>query len=74
MIIHGVPESKEVLADKRAERRWTKEDEQKIKDILGVIGKNEVKPAFSRRLRLKDSSKPGPILVELDESARKEDS
>lgn len=64
VIIHGVPEStKEVLTDKRAE------DEQKIKEILEVIGKNEVKPAYSRRLRSKDSSKPGPILVELNESA-----
>ena len=64
VIIYGVPESsKEVLAEKRAE------DEQNIKGILDSIGKSEIKPVYSRRLRSKNASKPGPILVELADAS-----
>lgn len=60
VIIYGVPEStKEVLTEKRAE------DELKVSEIFSFIEKSDVKPVYSRRLRSKDSSKPGPILVEL---------
>ncbi len=66
VIIYGVPESKkEILADKKAE------DEAKINEILSTIGKSDIKPAYSRRLRSKDQSKPGPILVELKEEANR---
>lgn len=64
VIIYGVPEStKEILSEKKAE------DEQQIKNVFEFIGKSEVKPVYSRRLRSKDMSKPGPILVELAESS-----
>jgi hypothetical protein len=64
VIIYGVPESsKEVLTEKRAE------DEQIIKGVLDSIGKSEIKPVYSRRLRSKDASKPGPILVELSDAS-----
>ncbi len=41
------------------------EDEQKLESILTAIGKSEVKPAYLKRLKSKDSSKPAPIFVEL---------
>ncbi len=59
-----IPESKkEILTEKRAE------DEEKIKEILNAIGKNDITPAYTRRLKSKDTSKPGPILVELKDDA-----
>jgi hypothetical protein len=64
IIIYGIPESdKVVLTEKRTE------DEQKIGEILTFIGKSDVKPVYSRRLRSKDESKPGPILVELNDTS-----
>ena len=64
IIIHGVPESKkEILTDKRAE------DESNIKKILNTIGKSEIAPVYSRRLKSKDTNKPGPILVEFEDAA-----
>ena len=50
-----------MLSEKKAE------DEKIIKDILISIGKSEVTPVYSRRLRSKELSKPGPILVELSD-------
>jgi len=59
-----VPEStQQVLTEKRAE------DEQKISDILKFIEKSDVKPVYTRRLKSKDSSKPGPILVEFADAS-----
>jgi hypothetical protein len=64
VIIYGVPEStQQVLTEKRAE------DEQKISDILKFIEKSDVKPVYTRRLKSKDSSKPGPILVEFADAS-----
>jgi hypothetical protein len=64
VIIYGVPEStKVVLTEKKAE------DEQKIKEIFTFIGNSDVKPAYSRRLRSKDETRPGPILVELTDAS-----
>jgi hypothetical protein len=51
------------ITEKRAE------DEEKIKEILNAIGKNDITPAYTRRLKSKDTSKPGPILVELKNDA-----
>jgi hypothetical protein len=59
-----VPESKkEIVTEKRPE------DEEKIKEILSAVGKSDIVPAYSRRLKSKDTSKPGPILVELKDDA-----
>lgn len=44
------------------------EDKAKVNEILAAIGKQDVKPAYVRRLRSK-TSKPGPILVELQEES-----
>ena len=64
VIIHGVTESaRENLTDKRAD------DDAKIKEIFKTVGKEDVAPIYFRRLRLKDPSRPGPILVELSDAA-----
>jgi hypothetical protein len=64
VIIYGVPESTSLnLTDKKAE------DETKIKLILTAIDKSDVSPVYSRRLKSKDSSKPGPLLVELSDTS-----
>jgi hypothetical protein len=66
VIIYGVPESnKEIATERRAE------DEVKLKEILAAIGKDEVTQAYSRRLKSKDTTRPGPILVELKEEANR---
>ena len=60
VIIYGIPESKkEFLADKKAD------DGKKIKEIFNVIGKSNVSPVYARRLKSKDTNKPGPIIIEL---------
>ena len=64
IIVYGVPESTLVdFTDKKAE------DMVKIKDILNKIEKSDVNPNYIRRLKSKDSAKPGPILVELSDSS-----
>jgi hypothetical protein len=64
VIIHGVTESaRENLTDKRAD------DDAKIKEIFKTVGKEDVEPIYFRRLRSKDTSRPGPILVELSDAA-----
>ena len=60
LIIYSVTESnKTTLIEKKAE------DEQKLESIFTAIGKSDVKPAYSTRLKSRDLSKPAPILVEL---------
>ena len=60
VIIHDIPESeKEFLTDKKVD------DGKKIKEIFNVIGKSNVSPVYVRRLKSKDTTKPGPIIVEL---------
>ena len=62
IIVYGVPEStNSVLTEKKAE------DQQKINEILLTIDKSDVHPVYIRRLKSKDTSKPGPILVELSD-------
>ena len=64
VIIHGVTESaRENLTDKRAD------DDAKIKEIFKTVGKEDIAPIYFRWLRSKDTSKPGPILVELTDVA-----
>lgn len=66
VIIYGIPESdKNILAEKKAE------DEQKIKEVLQFIEKSDVKPVYTRRLKSKDQSKPGPIIVELSNDSER---
>jgi hypothetical protein len=60
VMIYGVAESTKVnLTEKKAE------DEKKVQEVLQFIGKADVKPAYLRRLKSRDASKPGPIIVEL---------
>jgi hypothetical protein len=64
VIIYGIPESTSAtLTDKKAD------DELKIKEILRVIDKPDISPVYSRRLKSKDSNKPGPVLVELSDTS-----
>ncbi|XP_065668576.1 uncharacterized protein LOC136088567 [Hydra vulgaris] len=62
LIVFGIPESTQTdFLNKR------NEDEKKIADVFDFIGKADIKPVYTRRLRSKDKTKPGPILVELNE-------
>jgi hypothetical protein len=62
VVIYGIPESEmEFLTDKKAD------DGEKIKEIFNIIGKSNVSPVYARRLKSKDTTKPGPIIVELSD-------
>ncbi|XP_065665615.1 uncharacterized protein LOC136087036 [Hydra vulgaris] len=62
VIIYGIPESEmEFLTDKKAD------DSKIIKEIFNEIGKSSVSPVYARRLKFKDTIKPGPIIVELSD-------
>ncbi|ESO11202.1 hypothetical protein HELRODRAFT_183443 [Helobdella robusta] len=64
IIIYGVPESSVPNpTDKRTE------DEAKTKEIMKMIDKVDIKVAYSRRLRSKDTTKPGPLLVDLTDAS-----
>ena len=64
VIVYGVPEStKEVLTD------TSTEDEEKVKQIFEAINKSDVKPVYTRRLRSRDSNKPGPLIIELSDAS-----
>ncbi|ESN90809.1 hypothetical protein HELRODRAFT_182643 [Helobdella robusta] len=64
VVIYGVPESSASnLTDKKAH------DETKIREIFKAINKSDVSVAYSRRLRSKDPTNPGPLLAYLSDAA-----
>ncbi|ESN92775.1 hypothetical protein HELRODRAFT_164888 [Helobdella robusta] len=64
IIIYGVPESSAPNpTDKRTE------DEAKTKKIMKVVDKVNIKAAYSKRLRSKDTTKPSPLLVDLTDAS-----
>jgi hypothetical protein len=66
IVIFGIPESsKEALSEKRDE------DKISVKNVLTAIGKGDVEPVNTRRLRSKNELKPGPIVIELSDKSER---
>jgi len=64
IIIYGISES----TNENIETKL-KDDEIKVNEIFKLINQENIKPKYVRRLRSKTNSKPGPILIELEEDS-----